>query len=76
MRQQPRTYSVTRKGLFFPTLEDKRTYKKFDGKRFRLDSWTTSKKDMEGRKQVIKESGWLVRVTKGKRLYTLWRRRK
>lgn len=76
MKNKPITYHRYRSGLFFPKFKSKPSYKKFDGKRFKLDSWSTNKQLALARKKTLKESGEKVRVVKGRRLYVIWRRMK
>lgn len=67
-------YWRAKKGLFFPKFQSKPTYKMFDGKRFKLDSWSSTKHDTVTRKQMLKQSGKLVRIIKGKKIYSVWSR--
>lgn len=74
MKRKPKIYYRYKKGLFFPKYDAKKSYKIFDDKRFKLDSWSTRKADVEERKRILKQSGKKVRIIKGKKLYIVWSR--
>lgn len=62
--KMPKEYWTATKGIFFKGVDEPHTYRKFEGKRYRRDSYSRKKSDVTSRGKLLKKGGCSIRTVK------------